>query len=73
MLLAHKCPSTYILQLFSFIPFYQDLGGEGSTNKTEDLEKQDESDIQVTEDFEGDLEDINDESQQDEISDEDGG
>ena len=51
----------------------QDVGGENSSSKPEDIENQDESDVEVTEDFDGSMEDVKDESQQGESSDEDEG
>ena len=52
---------------------YQDTGGEDSTGKTEDSQDQDDSDVEVTEDLEGNLEDTNESSQQDKSSSEDEG
>lgn len=52
---------------------YQDIGGEDSTGKTDDFHDQDDSDVEVTEDFEGNLEDTNESSQHGNGSSEDEG
>ena len=73
------CPLLYQL-LCPLLPFsyemyciHQDIGGEDSTGKIEGSQDQDDSDVEVTEDFEGNLEDINELLQQGKSSSEDEG